>query len=85
MAQRVKGSMLYMDDGESIFTPYNSNPVENTPWETLCLVPHGDIRRTKKILQLRITIDNSLDKKQQVRKLLDSFSKLIATYQNTKK
>lgn len=77
--------MLYMDDGESIFTPYNSNPPENSPWETLCIVPHGDIRRTKKILQLRITIDCTLDKRQQIRKLLDSISKLIATYQNQKK
>jgi hypothetical protein len=80
MAHRVKGSMLYMDDGESIFTPYNSKP-ENVIWETIGYVTEGiDIRKSKSKIQFRVTLPLSVGRKMMGRKIVDKFTKLLVIF-----
>lgn len=58
-AKVYQGSAVYDAFGGCIFTPYDSNPAENTPWTVLCASPNGKIACTKKKLKIQLTFDRT--------------------------
>lgn len=65
-----------MDDGESIFTPYNSRP-ENTPWEKCFRVDGGNLKLSKNKLQFTVTIERPISISMARRKAMHSFTDLL--------
>ena len=57
MSKVVKGSALIDDYGGVTFTPYDSNPAENSPWVVLATSSNGKLQCTKKKVNLVITIN----------------------------
>lgn len=57
MSKVVKGSALIDDFGGVTFTPYESNPAENSPWTLLATSPHGKLQCSKKKVNLVVTIE----------------------------
>lgn len=57
MAKVVRGSALIDDFGGVTFTPYDSNPAENSPWTILATSPHGKLQCSRKKISLVITFD----------------------------
>lgn len=54
-AKVYQGSAVYDAFGGCIFTPYDSNPKENTPWTVLAVTDNGKISCTKKVIKLEVT------------------------------
>jgi len=77
MSKRVKGSMLIMDDGSSMFTPYNNNPLENTPYSVKYRTENGVLRMTKNSVEIKITVNRNLTLKEAQSIFLNQFSKLL--------
>jgi len=55
-AKVYQGSAIYDAFGGCIFTPYDSNPAENSPWTVLVSDTQGKIACTKNIVKLEIKI-----------------------------
>lgn len=54
--QRVRGSAIYYQDGSYSFTPYNTNPTENSKWYKLADCRYGKLQMTQKVVQMLITV-----------------------------
>lgn len=57
--KRVRGSAVYYEDGSYSFTPYDENPVENSPWRLLVDCPEGKLQMTQKVVKLEIKLQTS--------------------------
>ena len=57
--KRVRGSAVYYEDGSYTFTPYDENPVENSPWRLLADCPEGKLQMTQKVVKLEIKLQTS--------------------------
>ena len=57
MSKIVKGSALIDDYGGVTFTPYDSNPAENTPWTVLARDLNGKLQCSKNKINLVITFN----------------------------
>lgn len=61
MAKVVKGSALIDDFGGVTFTPYESNPAENSPWTVLTTSAWGKLQCSKKKVNLVVTVERTDD------------------------
>ena len=57
MAKVVRGSALIDDFGGVTFTPYDSNPAENSPWTILATGPHGKLQCSRRKVNLVVTFE----------------------------
>lgn len=55
-ARVVKGSALQTDEGDFLFTPYQQRSPEADPWTPLAVHAHGYLKRTERVMQLRVTL-----------------------------
>ncbi|MBR1519276.1 MAG: hypothetical protein IJ624_07220 [Prevotella sp.] len=78
MAKVIKGSAIQTEDNGFIFTPYNTNPPENTPWIILQATARGMLKCTEDTVQLRISLKKPNTVRELQNILLSDFSKLIA-------
>lgn len=53
--KKIKGSAVYLDDGDFIFTPYNSSP-SNSPWKKVIASNRGRLKASSEVVQLIITV-----------------------------
>jgi hypothetical protein len=57
MTKILRGSALIDDEGGVLFTPYNSNPQENTPWVVLTKTAGGVLKCTRRKVCLTVTLE----------------------------
>lgn len=84
MSKVIKGSAIQTEDNGFIFTPYNTNPPENSPWTILEAIDGGTLKCTDEIVQLRISIRKGNTLAAVQNSLTNRFTRLIANI-NTKK
>lgn len=71
---KVKGSALITAENEVFFTPYRKLPPEDAKWKILAAAPCGIIRKTDKVLQIRLTYSATEINKS---KIVDDFIHLL--------
>lgn len=71
---RVKGSAVITEENEVFFTPYRKLPPEDAKWKIIAAAPNGIIRKTDKVLQIRMTYDANEKNKT---RMVDDFIHLI--------
>ncbi len=84
MAKVIKGSATYFDNGDMVFTPYNSDPEKNGIFMTLCTSHFGMVKMSKKKIYLNISFErkgNLLDMK---RLMLRDAMDLLASLESRK-
>lgn len=57
MAKVIKGSATYFDNGDMVFTPYNSDPEKNGLYMTLCTSKFGTVKMSKHKIYLNISLE----------------------------
>ncbi len=57
MTKVVKGSATYFDNGDMVFTPYNSDPEKNGLYLTLCTSNFGQVKVSKRKIYLSISFE----------------------------
>lgn len=78
MSKVVKGSALIDDFGGVTFTPYDSNPAENSPWTLLASTEAGKLQCSKKKLNLVVTIDRTASASEAIAKMNRHTAALIS-------
>lgn len=78
MSKVVKGSALIDDYGGVTFTPYDSNPAENSPWVVLATSSSGKLQCTKKKVNLVVTINRPAQVQEVISLLQRQASQLIS-------
>ncbi len=78
MSKVVKGSALIDDFGGVTFTPYDSNPAENSPWVVLATSSAGKLQCTKKKVNLVVTINRPAQVQEVISLLQRQASQLIS-------
>lgn len=61
MTKVLRGSALIDELGTVLFTPYQNNPTENTPWTLLAVSANGKLQCSKKKVNLVITLNRTSD------------------------
>ena len=79
MNKVVRGSALIDDYGGVTFTPYDSNPAENSPWTLLAIAEKGKLQCSKKKVNLVITIDRPANAQEIMSQMQRNFAKLIGS------
>jgi len=79
MARILKGSALIDEIGNVLFTPYQNNPAENTPWTILAVTANGKLQCSKRKVNLVVTLDRTGDVLQLVGQLTRQAAALTAT------
>lgn len=79
MAKVVKGSATYFDNGDMVFTPYNSDPEKNGLYMTLCTSNFGTVKMSKKKLYLSISFERKGSLLEMKRMMLRDAMELLAT------
>ena len=77
MTKVIRGSAIQTEDYGFIFTPYNSNPPENSPWSILAVTPNGKLQCTAEVAQMRITVPKAKTLAALQNILTREFAKLI--------
>ena len=84
MTRVIRGSAIQTEDYGFIFTPYNTNPPENSPWSILAVTPNGKLQCTAEVAQMRITVPKAKTVAALQNILTREFAKLISNINETK-
>ena len=84
MAKVVKGSATYFDNGDMVFTPYNSDPEKNGLYMTLCTSKYGTVKVSKKKIYLSISFERKGSLLEMKRQMLRDAMELLASMEMPK-
>ncbi len=84
MAKVVKGSATYFDNGDMVFTPYNSDPEKNGLYMTLCTSKYGTVKVSKKKIYLSISFERKGSLLEMKRQMLRDAMELLASLEMPK-
>lgn len=84
MAKVVKGSATYFDNGDWMFTPYNSDPEKNGLYMTLCTSKYGTVKVSKKKIYLSISFERKGSLLEMKRQMLRDAMELLASLEMPK-
>lgn len=84
MAKVVKGSATYFDNGDMMFTPYNSDPEKNGLYMTLCTSKYGTVKVSKKKIYLSISFERKGSLLEMKRQMLRDAMELLASMEMPK-
>lgn len=84
MAKVVKGSATYFDNGDMVFTPYNSDPEKNGLYMTLCTSNFGSVKVSKRKIYLSISFERKGSLLDMKRLMLRDAIELLASLETRK-